>query len=187
MTAKSLFRCRLEAVKPSKSVLLTASWVTIFVATSMFAMEEFPGPDCRLVVGAPCEVNPCSLLDQARDFLTRMEPSTAEHLRVAAAEFDVERSMRVQQALFREDLVWMRRGYSQQQLDVMVFVAIALSLELSVEREAALRNEFVENPEPKTMKRLQNIVRYQTQAVDLLARLASQLRQVPERVLAFNY
>jgi hypothetical protein len=116
-----------------------------------------------------------------------MEPSTAEHLRVAAVEFDVERSMRVQQALFREDLVWMRRGYSQQQLDVMVFVAIALSLELSVEREATLRDEFVENPEPKTMKRLQNIVRYQTQAVDLLARLAPQLRQVPERVLAFNY
>ena len=81
----------------------------------------------------------------------------------------------------------MRRGYSQQQLDLMVFVAIALSLERSVEREAALRDEFVQSPEPKTMKRLQNIVRYQTQALALLDRLALQLRQVPERVLAFNY
>jgi hypothetical protein len=168
-------------------MVLAASWVTIFVATSMFSMAEDSGPECLIIVGAPCEVNPCTLVDQAHDFLTRMAPSTAEHLRVAAAEFDVERNMRVQQALFREDLVWMRRGYSQQQLDLMVFVAIALSLELSVEREAALRDEFVENPEPKTMKRLQNIVRYQTQAVDLLARLAPQLRQIPERVLAFNY
>ncbi len=188
MAVKYLFRCRLEAWELSKSVLFAASWVTIFVATSMLAAAELPGPECcRLFVGLPCDVNPCPLLDQAHDFLARMETSTAEHLRVAAAEFDVERNLRVQQSLFREDLVWMRRGYSQQQLDLMVFVAIALSLERSVEREAALRDEFVQSPEPKTMKRLQNIVRYQTQALALLDRLAPQLRQVPERVLAFNY
>lgn len=187
MAAKYLFRCRLGVGGPSGSLFLAAWWVTIFVATSMFAVAEVPGLECRIVVGAPCDVDPCPLLDQARRLLTRISPSTAEHLQVAAAEFDVERNLRVQQSLFREDLVWMRRGYSQQQLDLMVFVAVALSLELSVEREVALRNEFVENPEPKTMKRLQNMVRYQTQAVALLDRLAPQLLQVPERVLAFNY
>ncbi len=58
MAAKYLCRCRLEAVKPSSSVLFTASWVTIFVATSMLATAELPGPECRLVIGAPCQVRP---------------------------------------------------------------------------------------------------------------------------------
>jgi len=187
MAIKYLSRRGLALRGRSGSLLLALRWLTIFVTSSTFVVAVSPGPECRLVVGAPCDVDPCPLFDQAHSLLTRMAPATAEHLQVAAAEFDAERNLRVQQALFREDLVWMSRGYSQQQLDLMVFVAVALSLELSVEREAALRDEFVENSEPKTMKRLQNIVRFQTQALALLDQLAPQLRQVSERVLAFNY
>ena len=50
MAVKYLCRCRLEAWELSKSVLFAASWVTIFVATSMFAAAELP--DLNVVVSS---------------------------------------------------------------------------------------------------------------------------------------
>jgi hypothetical protein len=79
-------------------------------------------------------VDPCPFLEQAHGLVPRLTPSATEYLQKVAAGFDPERSLRVQQALLREDLIWQSRGFSRRQIDLMVFISVALSLEEAEEQ-----------------------------------------------------
>jgi hypothetical protein len=127
------------------------------------------------------------LIEEAHRFLSRLVPSTATHLRLVAAEFDLERNLRIQQALFREDLQWLNRGYSQKQMDLMVFIAVALSLEKAGEVKTALRSSLDDNLDPSVMSRLKAVELYQSQAVAMLRRLSRELENMPNRELRFHY
>ena len=127
------------------------------------------------------------LIEEAQRFLSRLQPTTAAHLRLVAAEFDLERNLRIQQALFREDLVWLNRGYSPKQMDLMVFITVALSLESAGEVRTELRRSLDDDLDPKVMRRMKAVDRYQSQAVAMLRRMSSELESVPNREFRFHY
>jgi hypothetical protein len=131
--------------------------------------------------------DPYPLIEEAQRFLSRLPPTTAAHLRLVAAEFDMERNLRIQQALFREDLVWLNRGYSPKQMDLMVFIAVALSLESAGEVKTDLRRSLDDNLDPKVVSRLKAVDLYQSQAVAMLRRLSRELESIPNRELRFHY
>jgi hypothetical protein len=136
---------------------------------------------------SPSGADPCLLREQAQGFMSKLAPGTAESLQKISAEFDLERNLRIQQALFREDLNWMQRGYSDRQIDLMVFVAVALSLERAKELEVELREVMKEKPEPKVARRLESVVLYQSQALSMLDRMSRELENVRDYELKFYY
>lgn len=135
----------------------------------------------------PTGVDPCLLREQAQHLVSKLAPATAESLQNISAEFELERSLRIQQALFREDLNWMQRGYSARQIDLMVFIAVALSLERAKELAVELRQVMEEKPEPTIARRLGSVVLYQTQALTMLHRLSRELENVRDYELKFYY
>lgn len=136
---------------------------------------------------SPSGADPCLLRKQAQDFVSKLAPGTAESLQKISAEFDLERNLRIQQALFREDLNWMQRGYSDRQIDLMVFVAVALSLERAKELEVELREAMKEKPESNIARRLESVVLYQSQALTMLHRMSQDLENVRDYELKFYY
>jgi hypothetical protein len=127
------------------------------------------------------------LIEEAHRFLSQLLPSTASNLRRVGGEFDLERNLRIQEALFREDLVWLNRSYSPLQMDLMVFVAVALSLERAGEVEAELRSSLGGDLDPKLMRRLKAVDLYRSQAMQLLHRLSGDLESLPKREFVFHY
>jgi hypothetical protein len=135
----------------------------------------------------PRGVDPCPILEQASHLISRLPPSTAASLQKISGEFQLERSLRVQQALFREDLSWMQRGYSTRQIDLMVFVAVALSLERANASAVELQRVMEAEPEPKIARRLESLVLYQMQAMSILLRLSRKLEDVRADEIRFYY
>jgi len=133
------------------------------------------------------QIDPCPFLEQAHGLVPRLTRSATAYLQKVAQGFDLERSLRVQQALLREDLVWQSRGFSRRQLDLMVFISVALSLEQADGRLSELRQLFVESGDPKDQRRMERIDRYRSQAVALLAQLSTSLRSVRESELRFYF
>jgi hypothetical protein len=133
------------------------------------------------------QVDPCPFLDQAHGLVPRLTPSATEYLEKVAAGFDPERSLRVQQALLREDLIWQSRGFSRRQIDLMVFISVALSLEEAEEQVSELRRSFQKDGDPKDQRRIERIDLYRSQAVTLLEQLSASLRSVPESELRFYF
>jgi hypothetical protein len=131
--------------------------------------------------------DPYPFIEEAQRYLSRLLSTTAGHLRLVSAEFDVERSLRIQEALFREDLVWLNRGYSPKQMDLMVFITVALSLETTGEVRDELRRSLDDNLDPKVMRRLKAVELYQSQAVAMLRRLSRELETLPNREFRFHY
>ena len=150
------------------------------VVGSCTALEE----DAK-AFGTGDEVYP--FIEEAQRYLSRLLPTTASHLRLVAAEFELERNLRIQQALFREDLVWLNRGYSQKQMDLMVFIAVALSLESAGEVKSELRRSHDDNLDPRVMSRLKAVDLYQSQAVAMLRRLSSELESISSNDFRFHY
>jgi hypothetical protein len=144
---------------------------------------------------APCwsgdfatdEIDSCALLEQALGFLSRLESSSAAHLRKLASGFDPERSLRIQQALLREDLIWQNRGYSARQLDLMVFIAVALTVQSATEREIELRSSGEDGADPKMKRRLERIQQYKHEAIAFLDRISPDLENVREYELKFYF
>ena len=87
----------------------------------------------------------------------------------------------------REDLVWQSRGFSRRQLDLMVFISVALSLEQADGRLSELRQSFVESGDPKDQRRMEKIDMYRSQAVAFLAQLSTSLRSVRDSELRFYF
>ena len=131
--------------------------------------------------------DPYPLIEEAHRLLSQLLPSTASNLRRVGGEFDLERNLRIQEALFREDLLWLNRGYSPKQMDLMVFVAVALSLENAGEVESELRDSLEADLDPKVMRRLKAVDFYRAQAVQLLQRLSRELDSIPKGEFAFHY
>ncbi len=135
----------------------------------------------------PSGVDPCPILEQASHLMSRLAPSTAASLRKISGEFQLERSLRVQQALFREDLSWMQRGYSARQIDLMVFIAVALSLKRANASAVELQRVIETKPEPKIARRLDALDLYQRQAMSMLLRLSRELEDLRDDEIKFYY
>lgn len=186
------------AVKHLFCMCLAARWriVTVGLALTLFTFfgtwmnpPRVIGSSATLGEDAKTlgEDDPYTLIEEAHRFLSRLLPSTASNLRRVAVEFDLERNLRVQQALFREDLVWLNRGYSPRQMDLMVFVAVALSLESAGEVESELHRSLEGDLDPKVMRRLKAVSLYQSQAVQMLHRLSRDLESIPKQEFGFHY
>ena len=137
---------------------------------------------CQFQAPIAHPIDPCPFL-----LVPRLTRSAAQYARKVAAGFDPERSLRIQQALLREDLTWMSRGFSRRQLDLLVFVSVALSLEQADALSVELRRSFAANGEPNDQVRLQRVDLYQSQALDLLEELSASLRTVPDNELRFHF
>ena len=144
---------------------------------------------------APCwsgdfttdEIDPCAVREQAHDLISRLEPSSVAHLQKVAKGFDLERSLRVQQSLLREDLIWQNRGFTARQIDLMVFVAVALTVERAARVEIELRQSLNDNSEPKQRRRFERVQEYRQQAVDFLDRVSPNLENLREYELKFFF
>ena len=145
------------------------------------------GAVCRLQAPLASPIDPCPFLDRAHGFVLRLTRSAAEYARKVAAGFDPERSLRIQEALLREDLTWLSRGFSRQQMDLMVFVSVALSLEQADARSGELRRSLAANGDPNDQVRLQRIDLYQSEALVLLEELSASLRSMPDSVFRFHF
>ena len=132
-------------------------------------------------------IDSCALLEQAQRLLSRLEPSSAAHLRSLASGFDPERSLRIQQALLREDLIWQNRGFTSRQVDLMVFVAVALSVQGATELEIELQDTLEDSSDSKLKRRLERIRLYKQQALAFLDRISPDLKNVREYELKFYF
>lgn len=163
------------------------------LATPVQAAGNSNGPSadsglvCELRAPLANPIDPCPLLEQAGTLLPRLTRSAAEYAHKVATGFDPQRSLRIQEALLREDLTWMSRGFSRRQMDLMVFVSVALSLERAEAKSMELRESFAANGDPEDQMRLQRIDLYQSEALDLLQDLSMSLRSVSESELRFHF
>jgi hypothetical protein len=142
---------------------------------------------CQMQAPLASPIDPCPLLQQANRLMPRLTRSAAEYARKVAAGFDPERSLRIQEALLREDLLWLSQGYSRQQMDLMVFVSVALSLEQADARSVALRDSFAANGDPNDQVRLRRIDLYRSEALQLLEELSTAVRTISESELYFHF
>ena len=142
---------------------------------------------CQLQAPLADPINPCPFLAQAHSLLPRLTHSAADYARKVAAGFDPERSLRIQEALLREDLTWLSRGFSRQQMDLMVFVAVALSLEQADARSVELRDAFAAKGDPNDQVRLKRIDLYRSEAIHLLHELSGPVAALSENDLRFYF
>lgn len=134
----------------------------------------------------PDGIDPCSLFERARtlqDSLTRAADHYAKEL---ADGLDFERSLRVQEGLLREHLAWQNDHLTARQIDLLVFVSVAVSLERAEERTAELEHELAENNDPGAKRRLESVELYSVQAWTLLGELSSSLKNLRKSDLDFG-
>jgi len=193
-------------VKPLKSGWLGAlgrrRWalagitvITIFCAPSalLHASETKLGNDesaihhCLSGQSSVDGIDPCPLLNRAYSLLSRLMPPTASRLRTVAYHFDVERNLRIQEALFREDLIWQDRGYTDRQIDLMVFLVVALSLDRAADLAFDLRRTLQEQYDPQIARRHESINQYRAHAVAFLDRVSSRLVDMRDEEMKFYF
>ena len=127
-------------------------------------------------------------IHHAHELLSRLPRSTQEYLESVAAAFHPERSLSVQQALFREELIWQNRGLTDRQLDLMVFVSVALSLDAAADQAAKLCRSLEEKKDdPSLHKHVANVTQYRSQALTLLAELSPRLMNVADYELRLYF
>jgi hypothetical protein len=134
----------------------------------------------------PDGVDPCKLLEQARTLqgsLTRVAHRYSEEL---ADGLDVERSLRIQEGLLREHLAWQNDHLTAQQIDLLVFVSVAVSLEGAEERLAELEREIAENDDSNARRRLESVALYSARAWTRLSKLSSALENLRKSDLEFG-
>ncbi len=164
---------------------LQSSWLR--ASETNLGMERKVDQPCWSGETARAGIDPCSLLEQANTILSRLVPLTASHLRVVANDFDVERNLRVQQALFREDLIWQARGFTERQIDLMVYIAVALSLDRAGKLEEDLRRSLRQKQDRRLEQRLDAVSLYRAEALVLLSRVSTGLQNLPDNELKFYF
>lgn len=132
-----------------------------------------------VILALSCNPVPC--VEQAEELLGKLTRSAAIYLKKGAEGFDPTRNLRVQAALFREDLVWQTRGFTDRQIDLMVFISVALSLERA---DKALEEAW---KDPKNKARAEAIKLYRMQAESLLDDLSEKLRDIPDHEFRFYF
>jgi hypothetical protein len=135
----------------------------------------------------PQGVDPCGLIEQANDLLARLANPVERYVLEIAGGLDVERSLRVQEGLLREHLAWENDALTKRQTDVMVFVAIAVSLDRAQERIAELHGTLEGQFDERTARRLDRVELYRSQALTYLDGQSPGMREIPERELSFRF
>lgn len=123
------------------------------------------------------------LFKQAGWLKGRLTRSARDYLKDAAAGFRLDRSLRIQEHLFREDLAWQSRGFSKDQVDLMVFVVVSLSLERVGDEIAVLEKE----ESKQSRKRIKHIRLYKDQALTLLDKLSEGLEDLSPSEFLFYF
>ena len=165
----------------------------VLAASGLEAAKKNVGNDstkaarCRYEEPIPSTIDLCPLLERAHQVLPRLTSSAAEYLQRVAAGFDPERSLRVQQGLLREDLQWQSRGFTRRQMDLMVFVSVALSLDAAEVRVAELRRKLQDGGDSKAPSRIESVNLYRSQALDLLEQLSTSLGSLSNYDLSFRF
>ena len=134
----------------------------------------------------PDGVDPCSLFEHARTLQDSLTRAADRYARELADGLDVERSLRVQEGLLREHLAWQNDHLTARQIDLLVFVSVAVSLERAEERTAELDRELAENNGPDVKRRLESVELYSVQAWTLLGELSSPLKNLRKSDLMFG-
>ncbi len=123
--------------------------------------------------------DPCPLLEQVHTFQPKLPKSASAYLTKAAHGFDPTRRLSVQHRLFRDDLVWQGRGFSDKQLDLMVFITVGLSLELADGQLTELKEKYQKSGNPEDLLKMDKVRIYCIDAVNLLDRLSPKLKDLP--------
>lgn len=123
------------------------------------------------------------LLKQAVWLKGHLTRSARDYLKDAATGFQLDRSLRIQEHLFREDLAWQSRGFSKKQVDLMVFVVVSLSLERVEDEVAALEKK----EDVGAHKRIGHIKLYKHQALALLDKLSGGLEDLSPSEFLFYF
>lgn len=103
------------------------------------------------------------------DALLEAVPNSADaYLRKAGAGFKTTSSGRVQAHLFREDLIWQSRGFTKYQLDVCVFIAFSIALDIALKEAEDILSKSMSPEEQLKLSRIQNFIREAEEVVDKL-------------------
>jgi hypothetical protein len=132
-------------------------------------------------------MDPCGLLSQARDLLGRSPKAVENDINEMAAGMDVERSLLIQEGLLREHLAWLDDDLTGKQLDVMVFLTLAASLDRAQEKTVKLLQALEVRDDSELEGRLQKVELYCSQALSILTALSSGLKDVSDRELRMRY
>jgi hypothetical protein len=152
------------------------------------ADADRPGGDSKCWFGPiPEGTDPCGLIEQAQELLVRLPESAENYVRELAAGMEIERSLRVQQRLLREHLAWLDEDLTERQLDLIVFLAVALSLDRAQEKTAELHRLLEEKAEPKLEQSLQNVELYRSRALSLLSELSPGVKDISDRELRIRF
>jgi hypothetical protein len=131
----------------------------------------------------PEGMDPCGLLSQAGGLLGRLPKPVGNDVHELAAGLDIERSLRIQQRLLREHLAWLDDGLTEKQLDLVVFLAVALSLDRAQGKTIELHQALEVKADPKLEQSLHNVELYRSQALSLLTELSRSLKDISDREL----
>jgi hypothetical protein len=135
----------------------------------------------------PEGMDPCGLLSQARDLLGRSPKSVENDVRELAAGMGIERSLLIQERLLREHLAWLDDSLTDKQLDLMVFLTLAVSLDRAQEKTIELHQALEAKDDSELEGRLQNVELYRSQALSLLNELSLSLKDISDRELRMRY
>ena len=125
----------------------------------------------------PEGVDPCKLIDKGKDLASSMGPQAERLVRELATGLDVGRSLRVQEGLVREHLLWQYEDLTKRQVDALVYAAVAERLAKTGEEMTALRRELEKEDDPDKRRLLEGIELFRSQALTLLVRLSGELEE----------
>jgi hypothetical protein len=135
----------------------------------------------------PEGTDPCGLIGQAQELLVQLPDSAAKYVRELAAGMELERSLRIQQKLLREHLVWLDDDLTERQLDLIVFLAVALSLDRAQDKTAELHRLLEEKSEPALEQSLQSVELYRSQALSVLSELSPRIEDMSDPELRIRF
>lgn len=125
----------------------------------------------------PEGVDPCKLIKRGRRLVSAMGPQAERLVQDLAAGLDVGRSLRVQEGLVREHLLWQYEGLTKREVDGLVYAAVAERLENTRDEMASLRHDLEQRDDPDKRRRFEGIELFRSQALTLLVRISEELRE----------
>ncbi len=125
----------------------------------------------------PEGVDPCKLINKGEDLASSMGHQAEQLVRELATGLDVGRSLRVQEGLVREHLLWQYEDLTKRQVDALVYAAVAARLGKTGEEMTALRRELEKEDNPDKRRFLEGIELFRSQALTLLVRLSDELEE----------
>lgn len=125
----------------------------------------------------PEGVDPCKLINKGKDLTSSMGQQAEGLVRELATGLDVGRSLRVQEGLVREHLLWQYDDLTKRQVDALVYAAVAERLGKTGEEMSVLRRELEKEDDPDKRRLLEGIELFRSQALTLLVRLSGELEE----------